>query len=317
MSGRSMLGRRRVLLLGALMTAVAGASAVPAIADASPGFRVVDLGLGDNSEAHAINDRGHVVGQRDSRPFLWRDGQVTDLLPAGEFGNATDINNNDEVVGDRNGRAFLWRRGVLTDLGTLPGGSNSFATAINDRGDIVGSSNTALGPRAFRWRDGVLTDLGIIPGEFNYSRAYDINKFGVVVGESGFFNTVAVRWRNDAIQPLTDQFTTAVTINDHGDIAGYYQAGIPRGFLWHRGELTEIPGPPGVMFFRPKAMNDRRQIVGGTDAEAFLWQRGQLTLLPQLVSTSGAQDINDRGQIVGFSSVRTDGLNYHAVLWTR
>jgi probable HAF family extracellular repeat protein len=301
------------------MCAVAGTAISPAAADASPAFRVVDLGLGDNSEAHAINDLGHVVGQRDSRPFLWRNGQVTEILPAGEFGNATDINTRDEVVGDRNGRAFLWRRGVLTDLGTLPGGDYSTATAINDRGEVAGWSNSSTsGFHAFRWRDGVMTDLGVIPGDFSASFAADINNAGVVVGQSGMMNFVPVRWpRNGAIQLLSETSGNAVSINDRGDIAGFYYTGLPRGFLWHRGELTEIPGPPGLMFFRPTAINNRTQIVGGTDYEAFHWHHGQLTILPPLVSTSGARDINNRGQIVGFSSVRTDGLNYHAVLWTR
>jgi probable HAF family extracellular repeat protein len=311
-----MLGRRRILVLGALLGSVAGAAVSPAVADASPAFRVVDLGMGDNSEAHAINDLGHVVGVRDGRPFLWRDGQAIDLLPDGERGDATDINDSDEIVGNRNGRAFLWRAGVLTDLGTPPGGFNSFATGINDSGDIAGWSNTGLGTRAFRWRAGVMTDLGVIPGQFNGSRALGINKFGVAVGDSGFMNTVAVRWRTDVIEPLTDQFTTAVSINDHGDIAGFFWTGLPRGFLWHRGEFTEIPGLPGEMFFRPTAMNNRRQIVGNTDFQAFLWQRGQLVVLPQLAGTSGARDVNNRGQIVGFSAARSDGLNYHAVLWT-
>jgi uncharacterized membrane protein len=53
----------------------------------------------------------------------------------------------------------------------------------------------------------------------------------------------------------------------------------------------------------PKAINNRTQIVGEATGEAFLWQRGQLPMLPRLVSlTTGANDINDRRQIVGFSA---------------
>lgn len=308
MSNRSNTRRRRIILTALLMSALMGPAMLPATADASTGFRIVDLGLGDNSVANAINDRGHVVGQRSGRPYLWRNGQITDLLPASELGNANDINNRDEVVGDRGGFAFLWRNGVLTDLGY------GTATAINDRGEVVGWS----GSHAFRWRAGVMTDLGVIPGDFSSSRAAGINNAGVVVGESGFMNPVPVRWpRNGTIQTLFETSANAVSINDRGDITGFYWCCKPGGFLLHRGELTEIPGPPGLMFFRPTAINNRTQIVGGTGWDAFYWQRGQLTLLPRLVSTSQARDINDRGQIVGSSGFDEMGLNYHAVLWTR
>ena len=59
------------------------------------------------------------------------------------------------------------------------------------------------------------------------------------------------------------------------------------------------------------------QIVGDATFDAFVWQAGRITLLPRLVAGGSAHDINNRGQIVGYSSARSDGLNPHAVLWTR
>ncbi|HEX6076839.1 MAG TPA: hypothetical protein VFZ32_16430 [Micromonosporaceae bacterium] len=81
--------------------------------------------------------------------------------------------------------------------------------------------------------------------------------------------------------------------------------------------MTEIQPPPGAEFLQPYGINNRVQIVGYTELGAFLWERGRMTTLPRLVSTTGAYDINDRGQIVGFSAIYPDGTNYHAVLWTR
>lgn len=70
----------------------------------------------------------------------------------------------------------------ITDLGTL-GGSCSQAVAINDRGQVVGWSDTAIeGVHAFLWEKGKMTDLGILGGGFNY--AYAINNRGQVVGQS-------------------------------------------------------------------------------------------------------------------------------------
>jgi probable HAF family extracellular repeat protein len=48
----------------------------------------------------------------------------------------------------------------MTDLGTLPGDVASFASAINDDGDVVGGSFDAAGnPRAFVWKNGVMHSL--------------------------------------------------------------------------------------------------------------------------------------------------------------
>jgi len=59
----------------------------------------------------------------------------------------------------------------ITDLGTL-GGNNSFPLGINDRGQVVGWSETAdIDPNsgfptfhAFLWNRGVMHDLGTLGG---------------------------------------------------------------------------------------------------------------------------------------------------------
>jgi probable HAF family extracellular repeat protein len=78
--------------------------------------------------------------------------------------------------------AFLWEDGTMTDLGTL-GTGESYAWAINNRGQITGYSDTSKGQtHAFLWEGGVMTDLGTLGGK--YSFAYAINDHGQVVGAS-------------------------------------------------------------------------------------------------------------------------------------
>ncbi len=57
----------------------------------------------------------------------------------------TGINDAGQVVGWSNRSAggtfaFLWQNGTMTSLGALSGGIDSFATAINNAGQIVGYS---------------------------------------------------------------------------------------------------------------------------------------------------------------------------------
>src|SRR6202011_1831936 len=92
-------------------------------------------------------------------------------------------------------RSVLWENGVIQDLGTLPGGYESYSTAINNRGQIVGvasngvpDANSLSFPgyqtRAFLWDEQHgMSDLGTlalgtdsVPGM--------INQAGQVVGWS-------------------------------------------------------------------------------------------------------------------------------------
>jgi probable HAF family extracellular repeat protein len=160
------------------------------------GGRLVDLGTppGHDSEPVDINDRGHVAGTVEDgvseRAVLWRDGEVVDLgTPGGccTGAEAVAINEWDEVVGHTSTpegvlRAFIWRRGRTIDLGTL--GDDVRVTALNDRGQVVGYSDTGEGPgrRAFLWQDGRMVDLGaLVDGDAN-SEAFDINNRGQIVG---------------------------------------------------------------------------------------------------------------------------------------
>jgi probable HAF family extracellular repeat protein len=75
---------------------------------------------------------------------------------------------------------------TITDLGTL-GGMRSYATAINNSGQVVGyadtsASNNDEARHAFLYSGGTMSDLGALGGIG--SRANGINDLGQVVGSS-------------------------------------------------------------------------------------------------------------------------------------
>jgi len=136
-------------------------------------------------------------------------------------------------------------RYTITDLGTL-GGAESYAYAINNRGQVVGYAYTAGNEEehAFFYSGGVMTDLGTLGGDYNFSYAYGINDSGQVVGTAGFafiYSDGAMKNLNTLVDPGSGwNLLQATAINDNGQIVGngYNPSGWYRAFL-----LTPIPEP--------------------------------------------------------------------------
>jgi len=137
------------------------------------GITLLDLGTlgGKNSYATAVNANGEVVGAAEAaggwrRAFIYKPGIGMIALPGtGERHSvATGINDNGSVVGamqmpDRRWHAFLHDGYRTIDLGAMIGaGASSFATAINNRGDIYGNVRTldSASPKAFGYSKGIM-----------------------------------------------------------------------------------------------------------------------------------------------------------------
>jgi|SRR5579859_83725 len=183
---------------------------------------------GNNSYASSSNKSGHIVGWAetvvdpnclvpqvfDFHGVLWRDGKSQDLLPlSGDAVSAAFGTNDRDVAAGGSGfcgstsvlgfalssHAVIWRNGSPTDLGSLGGQFNNVATAINNRGQVVGMSDVPsdIATHAFLWQNGSMKDLGTLPGDV-FSMAWAISERGQILGQScdANGNCRGFLWRN-------------------------------------------------------------------------------------------------------------------------
>jgi probable HAF family extracellular repeat protein len=207
----------------------------------------------------------------------------------------------------------------LTDLGTL-GGTFSRATAINDKGDVVGFSTPAGGrttdPHCFLWQRGVMRDLGTLPGTTDCEPTL-IDDAGTVLGSSG---PEAFLWRDGHFTDLGPG--EADDINAHGVVVGTVEQ---HAFLWHDGTRTMLSEPSPVESWADAwAILDDGTVIGdvfvkGGDLprmRAVEWRDGRLHFLPlpPRATESNANGMNERGVIVGTVEYST-GYHTRAVTW--
>jgi probable HAF family extracellular repeat protein len=292
-----------------------------------------DLGTlgGDNSWTNygGINDRGEAVGM----------AETSALDPNGE-----------DMCGFRTKktcRGFLWRDGHIMALPTL-GGNNAQAAAINNRGQIVGISETTVPDPGcptgklpgttvlpVMWERGEVRALPMLTGAPD-GFVQGINDRGEVVGSSGTCGNLAVHavlWEDDTafeLPGLGHLGNAAYAINNHGQAVGYVTSAdgttiVPS--LWENGGVKNLGILPGDGAAFATGINNRRQVVGSTFnsvgwSRGFIWQDNVLTDLNTLIPgdsnlfINAASNINERGQISGMATVQTgpDAGKVHAIL---
>jgi probable HAF family extracellular repeat protein len=238
---------------------------------------------GRNSIGLAVNNRGQSVGSAEAASPD-RNGEDFCGLKADGFPS--------------NGAAcvpFLWQNGFMSPLPTL-GGVNGQASWINNRGEIVGTSEnfeldpTCPSPQKFQfkpviWENGQIEELPTLGSDVN-GYAFSINESGQAVGASG-------------------------------DCAGLQGNGTyllaRHALLWQTGTVTDLGSLGGTgkgMGIVALGINNLGQAVGASDIagdetfHGFIWSREtgmqDVGTLPGDVA-SGALGINDAGEMIGVS----------------
>jgi probable HAF family extracellular repeat protein len=291
------------------------------------GFNI-DLGTlgkpGANSWINwgGINDLGHAVGMSETAAA---DPNGEDICGFGTHLTCVP---------------FVWRDGHMSGLPTL-GGNNGQASAINNRGEVVGfaedgtldatcpagvtNNRTAL---AALWARGTAEALPLVSKDVD-GEAFGINDRGEAVGYSGTCTstTHAMIWKDHTGTVLQNLGSkggdVAYVINNKGQIAGQVGAADDSTFYaaaWldgADGAATKIDLLSGDFAGFATGINNWGQVVGNDfDSNfdwfhGFIWQDRVTTDLNALIPEDSnlfiisASNINDRGQISGMATVQT------------
>jgi len=210
----------------------------------------------------------------------------------------------------------------ITDLGSLdPGGivDVSYSGGINNFGQVVGSSYTALSLHAYLWtKQAGMQDLGTLGGSNSLASA--INDFGTIAGQSDLADGTlhAFNWTKSGgmqdLGTLGGSDSAAFGINQAGQIVGeaFLSNGTEHAFLWTAAGGMQDLGTLGGDTSTAYAINNSAEIVGSSSIagsgaiHAFLWTKAKgMQDLGTIKSynPSYAFAINDLGQLVGYAGI--------------
>lgn len=287
---------------------------LPSLSSAQP------LDLNASGQAAIFN-----FGHDSTQSFFYGQGAATQIIaPNNDIVFSARLNDLGQVVGKFGPNrlittAFVYdsSTNTFTNLGTL-GGATSYATDINNLGQIVGQTQLANGAlRPFLYDSTGMHNIGTLDGGIS-AEALGINDAGEIVGDSytsGGSEQAFVY--SDGIMKGLGSFgiwSAATDINNSGMIVGtsaYSAHGPTRAFFSDGTNLIDL-GTLGGFSSSANGINDQGDIVGQAQVStsgfaAFIYHNGIMTNLNSLVGLDphgvgyglgNAFAINDAGQIV-------------------
>jgi probable HAF family extracellular repeat protein len=286
---------------------------------------------GSASTAFAISSSGQAAGWGldplgNTEAVVFGGANPTNLLAGSSWsgGQATGINSSGQVSGTvwNNGTSHgvIWSGGSSVDLG-----ANTSAAAINDAGQVAGSSN-----QAFLYQNGAVTNLGTLSGG-DWTLAEGLSGNGGVAGYGDSASgTRGFVWTSGAgmleLGTLGGNSSYGMAVDDAGEVAGSAATG--SGYLnatsWSSGTATDL-GTLGGNNSYAYGINDAGVIVGYSSiygnetTHAFVVLNGVMVDLNSLLAPAdsewtitAAYGINDQNQIVGAASY--NGQSYAVLL---
>lgn len=206
------------------------------------------------------------------------------------------INNSNEIVGscpkgwDEYNTAVMWdSHGQRVTLEYFPlSRKYSYATSINDDGQIVGKNMTnSNDSQIVIWEDSDANPEIIIPEHSGIN--ITINNFGQVAADriNEEFHSFAFLWSNDTFEYSEigndHKNSWASDINNLGQIAGsvHDDTLVYEAYMSQDGDVRLLGNIPGRTKSGASAINDQTQVVGtssyaGTYPHAFLWENNTI-----------------------------------------
>ena len=246
------------------------------------------LSIINNSQSkNIINDFGDILAGNPDPNWTGKSSAIykIDGITGLSFWGS-DMNNKREVVGDR----YVWSNGQRIGICSI-----CYPEGINDKTQVVGGITAPPDGcgYAFIWQDGIRKILGVIGSDVSHI-AYDINNKGEIVGWGRYQNASylsrACIWDEDGGVKILDRANSqAFAINDKGQVVGCIKVGT-----------------------YPNLNN-----------KAVLYQEGEKIILNDILSEDSewedlvsANDINNKGQIIGSGWLKEEGVHAQAFLMT-